>query len=138
MKKQKFLLLCTAVLVCVTVATAADVLPQKGAASSIPAARWEEAFVTGNGRMGAMLFGNAENETLVANHCRLFLPLGSYETVPDLAGHLPELRRIIRADGYSAAMTFLMSKAAEQGFPGIILQSLNIKIVHFHFPRYEG
>ncbi|MEI6392852.1 MAG: glycoside hydrolase N-terminal domain-containing protein [Verrucomicrobiota bacterium] len=36
--------------------------------------RWEDAFVTGNGRMGAMLFGNPTNETLVANHCRLFLP----------------------------------------------------------------
>ena len=49
--------------------------------------------------MGAMLFGDPENETLIANHCRLFLPLGSYEKVPDLAAHLPELRRIFRQDG---------------------------------------
>lgn len=46
-----------------------------------------------------------ENETLIANHCRLFLPLGSYETVPDLAAHLPELRRIIREHGTKAAIT---------------------------------
>ncbi len=100
--------------------TAADSLPEKGAASRVSAKRWEGAFVTGNGRMGAMLFGNPENETLIANHCRLFLPLGSYEKVPNLAMQLPELRRVIREEGTTAAMTFLMGKAAEQGFPGII------------------
>ncbi len=113
-------LLGTALLACITSSTLAESLPAKGAASSVPASRWEEAFVTGNGRMGAMLFGDPQNETLVVNHCRLFLPLGSYETVPELAAHLPELRRIIRADGYNAAMTFLLAKAAEQGFPGLI------------------
>jgi len=119
-RTQILLSLCIAVLACVNAATAAERLPEKDAASSTPAARWERAFVTGNGRMGAMLFGNPENETLIANHCRLFLPLGSYEKVPDLAAHLPELRRIIRQNGAHAAMTFLMEKAAEQGFPGII------------------
>jgi len=54
-------------------------LPERGAATHAPAKRWEEAFVSGNGRMGAMLFGDPENETFVANHCRLFLPLGSRE-----------------------------------------------------------
>ncbi len=95
-------------------------MPEKGAASTTPAGRWEEAFVTGNGRMGAMLFGNVQSETLVANHCRLFLALGSREIVPDLAQYLPELRDTIRTKGYQAAMAFLMSKAREQGFPGLI------------------
>jgi hypothetical protein len=67
-----------------------------------------------------MLFGNPANETLVANHCRLFLPLGSRELVPDLAAHLPELRRIIRERGYREAMSFLLGKAKAQGFPGLL------------------
>lgn len=33
-------------------------------------------MVTGNGRMGALMFGDPENETITANHCCLFLPLG--------------------------------------------------------------
>lgn len=95
-------------------------VPDKGAASSVPASRWGEAFLTGNGRMGAMLFGDPQNETLVANHCRLFLPLGSREIVADLVAHMPEARTIIREEGYRAALQFLEKKAREQGFPGII------------------
>jgi hypothetical protein len=93
--------------------------PAHGVRSVMPAKRWEEAFVTGNGRMGAMLFGSPTNETLVANHCRLFLPLGSREIVPDLAQHVPELRSIIRGKGYGDAMKFFFGKAKEQGFPGM-------------------
>lgn len=120
MSKEYCATLWTLVLVGVGTAGAAELMPEKGAASSAAADRWEEAFVTGNGRMGAMLFDNPQNETLIGNHCRLFLPLGSYEKVPRLAEYLPQLRRIIRGEGYTAAMTFLMEKAAEQGFPGII------------------
>ncbi len=87
--------------------------------SVTPGKRWEDAFVTGNGRMGALLFGNPTNETFVANHCRLFLPLGSREIVPDLARHVPELRRIIREKGYGDAMQFFLGKAKEQGYPGL-------------------
>jgi hypothetical protein len=92
----------------------------RGAHSVMPAQRWEDAFVTGNGRMGAMLFGNPANETLIANHCRLFLPLGNREIVPDLVQHVPELRRIIREKNYQEAMAFFLGKASEQGYPGLI------------------
>ena len=97
---------------------AADV-PARGVRSLTPANRWEDAFVTGNGRMGAMLFGNPTNETFVANHCRLFLPYGNREIVPDLARHVPELRQIIRDQGYDAAMRFFLGKAQAQGYPGL-------------------
>ncbi len=60
-------------------------MPEHGSISQNPALRWEDAFVSGNGRMGAMLFGDPNNEVFVANHCRLFLPLGNREIVPDLA-----------------------------------------------------
>lgn len=88
--------------------------------SRMPAKRWEDGFVTGNGRMGALIFGEPTQETLVATHCRLFLPLGNREIVPDLATHVPELRRIIRDKGYDEAMDFFLGKAKEQGYPGLI------------------
>ena len=93
--------------------------PARGVRSTTPAQRWEDAFVSGNGRMGAMLFGNPTNETLVANHCRLFLPLGNREIVPELAKYVPELRQIIRDQGYGAAMRFFLNTAKEQGYPGL-------------------
>lgn len=95
-------------------------VPKRGAASIEPAQQWEFAFVSGNGRIGAMVFGDPANETVVASHCRLFLPLGSREILPDLAEHVPELRRIIREKGYDAAMDFFLGKAREQGFPGLL------------------
>jgi len=98
----------------------AGCVPERGAASSEPARRWEFGMVGGNGRMGAVVFGHPARETIIANHCRLFLPLGSREIVPDLARHVPELRQIIRRQGYREAMEFFLGKAREQGFPGLI------------------
>ena len=95
-------------------------IPARGSFSLEPAKAWEFAFVSGNGRMGAMVFGDPTNETVIANHCRLFLPLGSREIVPDLAKYVPELRKVIREQGYEKAMDYFLAKAGEQGFPGII------------------
>ena len=95
-------------------------VPEHGSISQQPALRWEDAFVSGNGRMGAMMFGTPENEIFVANHCRLFLPLGNREIVPDLAVNVPELRRIIHEENYDEAMKFFLGKAKDQGYPGII------------------
>jgi alpha-L-fucosidase 2 len=95
-------------------------VPEHGSISQHPALRWEDAFVSGNGRMGAMMFGTPENEIFVANHCRLFLPLGNREIVPDLAVNVPELRRIIHEENYEEAMKFFLGKAKDQGYPGLI------------------
>ena len=100
--------------------TMADGIPSRGSISRAPAKTWEQAFVSGNGRMGALLYGNPAEDVLVANHCRLFLPLGNREIVPDLAQQVPELRRIIREKNYNEAMGFFLGKAKEQGYPGLI------------------
>lgn len=97
-----------------------SVMPAHGTASIAPATNWEYALVSGNGRMGAMVFSNPHDETIVANHARLYLPLGSRDILPDLAKYVPELRTIIREKGYKDAMTFFLGKAKEQGFPGLI------------------
>ncbi len=92
----------------------------RGSISHTPALRWEDGFVSGNGRMGAILYGTPESETLIANHCRLFLPLGNREIVPDLARYVPELRETIRSKGWPAGLDFYLNKAKSQGFPGLI------------------
>lgn len=104
-----------------------SVMPTHGTASVKPADRWEFAFVSGNGVMGAMAFGVPHDETIVANHARLFLPLGTREVLPDMAGYLSQLRRVIREKGYgdprrsssSPAMAFYLGKAKKQGYPGL-------------------
>jgi len=71
----------------------ADKLPPRGATTTIPATRWEECMLTGNGRMGAMVYGRPYDETVVVNHCKLYLPLGSREIVHDLADSMPALKK---------------------------------------------
>ncbi len=66
------------------VADTAALMPKHGTVSIAPAKRWEDSLAAGNGIMGALLAGDPGNDTLVVNHCKLWLPLGSREIVPDL------------------------------------------------------
>ncbi|MEA3189334.1 MAG: alpha-L-fucosidase 2 [Chthoniobacter sp.] len=95
-------------------------VPERGAASKQSTRYWEYGFLTGNGTMGADYFGNPGDETMVLTHCKLFLPLGSNEKVPDIGKYLPELRETIKTRGYPRGMGFMMDKAREAGWPGII------------------
>jgi len=99
---------------CATVSGAEEVLPERGVASSVPASRWDYGFLTGNGRIGAIVYGNPTRETIVLNHERLYLPHPRPE-ICDLGKHLPEVRRIIREKGHVAALKFSLEKTAEQG-----------------------
>ena len=89
-------------------------IPARGVASSVPASRWDYGFLTGNGRIGAIVYGNPTRETIVLNHERLYLPHPRPE-ICDLGKYLPEVRRIIREKGHVAALKFSLEKAAEQG-----------------------
>ncbi|MEI7032685.1 glycosyl hydrolase family 95 catalytic domain-containing protein [Streptomyces pratensis] len=72
-----------------------------------PAKRWEDAFLSGNGRHGAMVFGAPDDERVVVNHHTLVRPNGS-ETArpPALAGELPALRAALLAGDTTAAEDF--------------------------------
>ena len=102
------------ILACGTVSDAEGFLPERGVASFVPASRWDYGFLTGNGRIGAIVYGNPTRETIVLNHERLYLPHPRPE-ICDLGKYLPEVRRIIREQGHVAALRFSLEKAAEQG-----------------------
>lgn len=103
------------------VADAAALMPRHGTVSLHPATKWEDSLATGNGRMGALLAGDPQHDTLIANHCKMWLPLGSREVVPDVGKYLPELRRIIHQQGYDAGQRFFEQKAREQGWDGKLI-----------------
>jgi len=50
-------------------------VPERGFFSTIPAERWEEALLCGNGKMGALVMSRTTDETIILTHERLFLPL---------------------------------------------------------------
>ena len=100
------------------VANTAALMPTHGTVSIAPATKWEDSLASGNGIMGALLAGDPGSDTLIVNHCKLWLPLGSREIVPDVGNVLPELRRIIGEKGYPAGHDFFLQKAKEQGWDG--------------------
>jgi alpha-L-fucosidase 2 len=62
-----------------------------------PAAKWEEALPIGNGRLGAMVFGGADEERLQLNESTLWGGLPHDYSNPEAGQHLAELRRLIFA-----------------------------------------
>ena len=63
------------------------------------AEKWEDAFVTGNGRQGTMVMGQPENEQIICVHEELFIRKWDrdLEAVVDIAHLVPEVRRRIDA-----------------------------------------
>jgi alpha-L-fucosidase 2 len=62
-----------------------------------PANRWEDAIPTGNGPLGALVFGHVVQDWVVLNHHRCWIEKPRGE-LPHLAPHLSEIRRL-QAEG---------------------------------------
>jgi len=62
-----------------------------------PVNRWEDAIPTGNGPMGALVFGHIAQDCIVLNHHRCWLEKPRSE-LPEVAPLLPKIRRL-QAEG---------------------------------------
>lgn len=81
--------------------------PVHGTWEPAPAARWEEAFLSGNGRHGVMVFGDPNVERVIVNHHTLVRPNGSEDARPPaLAAQLPELQDRLLAGDTTAGESF--------------------------------
>ncbi|MCP3770388.1 glycosyl hydrolase family 95 catalytic domain-containing protein [Streptomyces sp. MAR25Y5] len=82
--------------------------PVHGTWEPRPAARWEDAFLSGNGHHGALVSGDPDDERVVVTHHTLVRPVGADEDrlPPRLAGALPALQDRLLAGDASAAETF--------------------------------
>lgn len=68
-----------------------------------PAANWNEALPIGNGRLGAMIFGNPEEEHLQLNEATLWGGGPHKYDNPEALTALPEIRRLVFAGEYAKA-----------------------------------
>ncbi|MGW0706989.1 glycosyl hydrolase family 95 catalytic domain-containing protein [Streptomyces sp. NPDC002643] len=81
--------------------------PVHGTWEPAPAARWEDAFLTGNGRHGAMVFGDPYDERIIVNHHTLVRPNGAeHARPPALAAELARLQDRLLAGDVTAAESF--------------------------------
>jgi alpha-L-fucosidase 2 len=86
--------------------------PQKALASTIsrgihdvePATNWEDAFLSGNGEYGIMVYGNPLTETVIFNSHKFEQPNGTLHLKPPvIANLLPQVRSHLLAGNYTAA-----------------------------------
>ncbi|MEU2116414.1 glycoside hydrolase N-terminal domain-containing protein [Streptomyces sp. NPDC016459] len=73
-----------------------------------PASRWEDAFLTGNGRHGALVHGDPEDDRVIVTHHTLVRPNNppAATAPPRLAAALPALQDALLAGDPTAAETF--------------------------------
>ncbi|MEV6162862.1 glycoside hydrolase N-terminal domain-containing protein [Streptomyces sp. NPDC052052] len=81
--------------------------PAHGTWEPRPAARWEDAFLSGNGRHGAMVYGDPVDDRVIVTHHTLVRPNGSeHARPPRLADRLARLQDVLLAGDTTAAERF--------------------------------
>ena len=93
-------------------------IPVHGAISREPAKTWEQAMVTGNGLLGAMVYGAPLDETIIVNHGRLYLPMWQPMPPPDTASRLPEIRHLLASGKYRQAANLVVEASNKEGYGG--------------------
>lgn len=84
--------------------------------SASPADKWEDAFVTGNGRHGTMVYGQPDDERIICVHEELFIRGWdrAKETVPVTASLLFDVRRLMDAGKTDQASILIAGEANRQ------------------------
>jgi len=77
------------------------------------AEQWDHAMPTGNGQVGAMVFGDVQHETILLNHDSLFIR-SEKPILPDVSKHVPKMRRMIAEGRYLEAQQFFEGKIRER------------------------
>ncbi|MFF8452519.1 glycoside hydrolase N-terminal domain-containing protein [Streptomyces leeuwenhoekii] len=82
--------------------------PVHGTWEPAPAARWEDAFLSGNGHHGALVFGDPDDDRVIVTHHTLVRPDGddAHRHPPRLAAGLPALQDRLLSGDLTAAETF--------------------------------
>jgi hypothetical protein len=97
-------------------ATASAPSPERGFVSTQAATHWEHALTSGNGKFGALVFGQPLDETIVLNHARLFMPLHEPRPPVDTGSHLLELRALLANGQYQLAADLVVELSQPEGF----------------------
>ena len=106
------------VAVCILVAPATDAAAQAPESNVLvythPAREWNQALPLGNGRLGAMVFGNVNGERIQLNENSLWMGGPRDTNNPDALKHLAEVRRLLFAglpvEAYAVAEKYSMGR----------------------------
>ena len=101
-----------------------------------PATLWEEALPLGNGRLGAMVYGEPSNETIELNE-NTFWAGGPHNNINSAAKtSLATIRSLITEGDYAAAETLAAKTITSQGANGMPYQSAGR--LQLEFPSHSS
>jgi len=101
-----------------------------------PAKQWVEALPVGNGRLGAMVFGDPSNEVIQLNENTLWAGSPNRNDNPDAKAALPEVRKLIFDGKYKEAQDLVNKSIITKKSHGMTYQTAgNLKLT---FPGHEN
>jgi len=101
-----------------------------------PASQWVEALPVGNGRMGAMVYGDPSNELLQLNENTVWAGSPYRNDNPDAREALPEVRRLIFEGKYKEAHDLINQKFISRISNGMPYQTMGD--LRLTFPGHEN
>ena len=102
-----------------------------------PAQAWEEALPLGNGRIGAMVFGNPDDELIQLNEATLWSGFPKDANNPKAAAALPAIRRAIDEGDYIRAAD-LWKNNAQGPYTARYLPLADLHIRHGGLGEFTG
>lgn len=88
---------------------------RRGLTVITPSSQWRDALPSGNGVIGAMVYGSIGTERIMFNHNELWFG-GKKSELPDMSAELPIVREIMLAGNYGEANMYYVNKMLEKGF----------------------
>lgn len=94
--------------------------PEHGFVSRLPASKWEESMITGNGTIGALVFGNPLNERIILSHEKLFMPEYPPAKAPALYKYMDRIRELTLNGRGEEAAELAVQTGREAGLHDLI------------------
>lgn len=96
-------------------------------------ALWREALPSGNGKIGAAVYGAAKDETVVINHAELWR-WGRKSELPDVSHTLAETRRLMAEGKHLEASWHLTNTLKERGYDTRLASRLPLGALKLSMP----
>lgn len=90
---------------------------RRGLTMITPAEQWREGLPSGNGTIGALVYGGVSAERVVFNHNELWYR-GRVTDIPDMSAELPVVRKLLLEGEYWQANDHYRTKMREKKFAG--------------------
>ncbi|MBN1832074.1 MAG: glycoside hydrolase N-terminal domain-containing protein [Deltaproteobacteria bacterium] len=123
--KLKLVILIPLYVICIFIFSSSQVIGQQGKLKmwyDKPATVWNEAVPIGNGRLGAMVFGDPVNEKIQLNEETFWSGGPSRNDNPDALNALSEVRRLIFQGKHKEAETLINEKIRARNLHGSMYQ----------------